>query len=60
MLENLFFLMVIDVMINANQTVLARVLRAMGKQALASCVYFVMLPIGVVTAFVLGWRVYGV
>ena len=64
-LEYLLYLMVLGIAFDSIQCSLAKALIAMGKQAYASYVnlisyYVLMLPVGIISGFVLGWRVYGV
>eukprot|EP00826_Nyctotherus_ovalis_P016326 TRINITY_DN1471_c0_g3_i5.p1 TRINITY_DN1471_c0_g3~~TRINITY_DN1471_c0_g3_i5.p1 ORF type:complete len:342 (+),score=63.08 TRINITY_DN1471_c0_g3_i5:147-1028(+) len=64
-LKNLLYLLLLHEIFQTNQTNISKVLIAMGKQAHASFVslvsyYLVMLPVGLVAAFWLEWRVYGI
>ena len=61
----LMYLLVIEVIFDANQGVLTRILIAMGKQKLASIAnlvgyYILMIPIGTIAAFVFGLGIYGI
>eukprot|EP00826_Nyctotherus_ovalis_P053902 TRINITY_DN7035_c0_g2_i9.p1 TRINITY_DN7035_c0_g2~~TRINITY_DN7035_c0_g2_i9.p1 ORF type:complete len:199 (-),score=31.14 TRINITY_DN7035_c0_g2_i9:75-671(-) len=65
LLENLIYMIALCVLFDANQGTLGKILIAMGRQANASWInlfsyYALMVPIGAVTGFWLGWRVYGI